>query len=255
MTGPVVGEAVLVVEDLSVRFGGVAALDGVTLAVSPGEIRAVIGPNGAGKTTLFNTITGAVRPVRGRVRLRGRDITGAPPHVIARLGLARTFQITNVFPELTVAEQVWLGANARAACPWRPFADPARDGAIRARTRALLAELDLADRLDEPAANLSHADQRVVEIALALGLDPDVLLLDEPTQGVGPSETERLVALIARLAPAKTVLVIEHNVAVVLRLATAVTVLDRGRVLAEGSPAAIMADRRVRDVYLGTARV
>ncbi len=255
MSGGVGDGAVLAVEDLGVRFGGVAALDGVTLAVSPGEIRAVIGPNGAGKTTLFNTITGAVPPARGRVRLHGRDITGAPPHVIARLGLARTFQITNIFPELTVAAQVWLGANARAARPWAPFARPGRDGAAFARVRALLADLGLADRLEEPAASLSHADQRVVEIALALSLDPDVLLLDEPTQGVGPHETERLVALIARLAPAKTVVVIEHNVEVVLRLATTVTVLDHGRVLAEGPPAAIMVDRRVREVYLGTARV
>ncbi|HXG02974.1 MAG TPA: ATP-binding cassette domain-containing protein, partial [Candidatus Binatia bacterium] len=142
-TGPV-----LAVEDLGVRFGGVTALDGVTLAVSPGEIRAIVGPNGAGKTTLFNAITGAVRPARGRVRLCGRDITGAPPYRVARLGLARTFQLTNIFPELTAAAQAWLGLNARSACPWHPFARPGRDGAALARVRALLAALGLADRLD-----------------------------------------------------------------------------------------------------------
>jgi branched-chain amino acid transport system ATP-binding protein len=245
----------LAVEDLAVRFGGVTALDGVALAVKPGEIRAIIGPNGAGKTTLFNAITGAIRPARGRVRLHGRDITGAPPYAVARLGLARTFQITNIFPDLTVAAQAWLGINARGRCPWHPFARPDRDGPALARVRALLADLGLADRLEEPAANLSHADQRVIEIALALSLDPDVLLLDEPTQGVGPHETERLVALIAGLAPTKTVLIIEHNVEAVLRLATTVTVLDRGRVLSEGTPTEIMADRRVRDVYLGTTLV
>ncbi len=248
-------EPVLAVEDLAVRFGGVTALDGVTLAVGPGEIRAIIGPNGAGKTTLFNAVTGAVRPARGRVRLRGRDITGAPPFRIARLGLARTFQLTSIFPELTVAANAWLGMNARTDRPWHPFARPGRDGAAAARTRELLAGLGLADRLEEPAGDLSHADQRVVEIAIALSLDPDVLLLDEPTQGVSPHEAGRLVTLVAGLAPAKTVLVIEHNVEVVLRLATTVTVLDRGRVLAEGAPAAIMADRRVREVYLGTTGV
>jgi branched-chain amino acid transport system ATP-binding protein len=218
-------------------------------------VRAIIGPNGAGKTTLFNVITGALRPARGTVRFRGRDITGQPPHRVARLGLARTFQITNIFPELTVGENVWLGVNAGTARPWHPLARPGRDAAAGTRAREVLARLGLADRLDEPAGNLSHADQRVVEMAIALGREPAVLLLDEPTQGVSPDEAERLVALIAALAPATTVLVIEHNVEVVLRLAVTVTVLDHGRVLAEGPPAGIMADRRVREVYLGTARV
>ncbi len=245
---------VLETVDLGVRFGGVAALDGVDLAIRPGEVRAIIGPNGAGKTTLFNAITGAVRPTRGRVRLGGEDITGRPPHLIARRGLARTFQITNIYPELTVGENAWLAVNAGSARPWHPFRRGGDDGAETARVRAVLASLGLADRMDVPAANLSHADQKVVEIAIALSLDPLVLLLDEPTQGVSPSEAERLVTLIAGLAPAKTVLVIEHNIEVVLRLAGTVSVLDHGRLIAEGPPAAIMADRQVQEVYLGTVR-
>lgn len=249
------GEAVLETVDLGVRFGGVVALDGVTLAVRSGEVRAIIGPNGAGKTTLFNVVTGAVRPSHGQVRFRGRDITGRAPHKVARLGLARTFQLTNIFPDLTVGENAWLGVNAGAARSWHPFKRPERDAPAVARVRRLLDSLGLAGCLDEPAGNLSHADQRVVEIAIALSLDPAMLLLDEPTQGVSPAEAERLVALIARLAPATTVLVIEHNVEVVLRLAATVTVLDHGRIIAEGPPAVIMADRRVREVYLGTARV
>jgi branched-chain amino acid transport system ATP-binding protein len=245
--------AALAIEDVAVSFGGVAALAGVTLSVPGGEVRAVIGPNGAGKTTLFNVITGAVRPDRGRVRLGAVDITGRPPHRIARLGLARTFQITNIYGELTVGENVWLAVNARAGRPWSPWPRP--DGAARARVRAVLERLGLGDRVDEPAANLSHADQRVVEIAIALGLEPAVLLLDEPTQGVSTADAGRLVALVAGLAPATTVLLIEHDVEVVRRLAATITVLDRGRVIAEGAPADVMADRRVREVYLGTARV
>jgi branched-chain amino acid transport system ATP-binding protein len=249
------GPAVLETADLGVRFGGLVALDGVSLAVRAGEVHAIIGPNGAGKTTLFNVITGAARPSRGLVRFRGRDITGWPPHEVARLGLARTFQLTNIFPELTVGENAWLGVNAGAGRPWHPFRRPEADAATARQVGRVLASLGLADRIDEPAGSLSHADQRVVEMAIALSLDPAMLLLDEPTQGVSPSEAERLVTLVAGLAPATTVLVIEHNVEVVLRLAATVTVLDHGRVIAEGAPAAIMADRRVREVYLGTARV
>jgi branched-chain amino acid transport system ATP-binding protein len=248
-------EPVLETADLGVRFGGLIALDGVSLAVRAGEVRAIIGPNGAGKTTLFNVITGAVRPSRGQVQFRGRDITGHAPHEVARLGLARTFQLTSIFPELTVGENAWLGVNAGVPRPWHPFKRPEGDAGATAEVRRVLASLGLADRIDESAGNLSHADQRVVEMAIALSLHPALLLLDEPTQGVSPAEAERLVALIAGLAPATTVLVIEHNVEVVLRLAAMVTVLDHGRIIAEGAPAAVMADRRVREVYLGTARL
>ena len=245
--------ATLEIRDLVVRFGGITALAGVSLDVFPGELRAVIGPNGAGKTTLFNAVTGLVRPSGGRVLLRGQDVTGLPPHQVCRRGVSRTFQITNIFPELSVGQNVWLGVNAGVRMPWNPLVRADQADRVARRAAALCGLVGLGDKMNEPAANLSHGDQRLLEIAIALSPDPEILLLDEPTQGVSPGEAERVMSLISAIAASKVVLLIEHNMGVVLKIARFVTVLDHGRVIAEGAPAAVVEDRNVQAVYLGIA--
>lgn len=245
---------ILETEDLIVRFGGMTALDRVGLKVQRGELRAIIGPNGAGKTTLFNAITGAVKPSGGRIRLSGKDITEAPPHEVCRLGIARTFQITNIFSELTVSENVWLGINAQARVPWNPVVRAGRLAAISDKVKRLRDLVGLGNKGDAVASNLSHGDQRLLEIAIALSLDPQVLLLDEPTQGVSPHEVEHINGVIRSIAESRTVLLIDHNMATVLDVAQRITVLHHGEIITEGSPSQIIADKKVQEVYLGTGR-
>ena len=244
-------EFALTLDNVSKHFGGLRAVDGVALAVRPGERRALIGPNGAGKTTLFNLISGALPVSSGRITLFGRDVTSAPAHRRAAQGLARTFQITNLFPDLTVLDNTQLAVQAHTAHrfsmlrPVRTFAD------LQGRARAILDSVGLASVAGAMVRNLSHGEQRQLEIALALAGRPRVLLLDEPTAGLSPAESRLMAGLLARLDPAITVLMIEHDMDIALELSPHVTVLHYGSVIADGSRDEVRADPQVREIYLG----
>jgi branched-chain amino acid transport system ATP-binding protein len=243
--------AILRTEDLTVRFGGLTALNRISLAVAPGEIRAVIGPNGAGKSTLFNCLTGVLRPTEGRVLLAGEDITGLPPHAISHRGIARSYQITNILPGATVLENVRIAAQSRrhAWSLWRhhlAYAD------LVEQSRRVLTAVGLDDKEEELAANLSHGEQRTLEIGIALATEPRVLCLDEPTAGMSAAETRATVELVRRIAADYTILIVEHDMEVVMGLARTITVLHYGEILAEGTPAEIQANARVQEVYLKT---
>jgi branched-chain amino acid transport system ATP-binding protein len=232
-------------------FGGLRAVDGVSLAVAPGERRALIGPNGAGKTTLFNLIAGVLPVTGGAIRLFGEDVTRAPAHRRAARGLARTFQITNLFPGLTVLENCILAVQALTPVKFSMLRPVSAYAALRERARAILAAVGLKGVVGARVANLSHGEQRQLEIALALAGQPRLLLLDEPTAGLSPAESRLMADLLARLDPAITVLMIEHDMDIALALATRVTVLHYGRVIADGTRDEVRADPQVREIYLG----
>jgi len=242
--------AALDVSGLARRFGGVRALDGVGFSVDHGERRAIIGPNGAGKTTLFNILSGELRPTTGAVRLFDRDVTGQQTWQLARLGLARVYQRTELFGGLSARANVELGL-LRAAGIWTLSRREAR---LDARVDEVLGRVGL-ERPTQLARTLSHGEQRQLEIAVALATGPRVLLLDEPTAGMSPAETARITDLVAALPRSITLVIIEHDMDVVFRLADRITVMHEGRVLAEGEPAAVRADARVREVYLGRERI
>ncbi|OLB93478.1 MAG: hypothetical protein AUH30_20085 [Candidatus Rokubacteria bacterium 13_1_40CM_68_15] len=236
---------------LTVRFGGLTALNQVSLAVPPGEIRGIIGPNGAGKSTLFNCLTGVLKPASGRIVFRGEDITGLPPYAISRKAIARSYQITNILPGATVLENVRIAAQSRhhnwsLLRHYRAYTD------VLDRARAVLADVGLAGKEDELAANLSHGEQRNLEIGIALATEPKLLCLDEPTAGMSVAETHGTVELVRRIARNLTILIVEHDMEVVMGLAHVITVLNYGEVLAEGTPAVIQANPRVQEVYLKT---
>ena len=245
---------ILEVDAVGKHFGALSALSRVSFSVAPGQVFSVIGPNGAGKSTLFNVISGLHRPTAGRVRFDGEDITGLPPEQVNRRGLAKTFQITNVFPEISVLDNVRVAAQSRAPesgrlrSLWRrPDVD---DTALR-----LLEAFGLAGRADELAENLSHGEQRYLEICLALATAPRLLLLDEPTAGMTPGETREATALIRSIAAARglTLLLIEHDMSVVMGISDRVAVLHFGEKIAEGTPEEIRNDARVIEAYLGGA--
>ncbi len=243
-------KALLAAQGLGVRFGDFHALAEVTLAIAPGTLHAVIGPNGAGKTTLFNVLTGRLRPSSGSVMLDGRDVTRLPAHRRVHLGMARSFQVTNIFAELSVRENLRLAVQAVAGAePW-VFWRARRDNA--AGVEALLQQVGLAPRADWRAGDLSHGGQRALEIGMALAADPRIVFLDEPLAGMGIDDVHRTKELIHALVPARTVVLIEHNMRVVLDIADRITVLAQGRPIAEGPPAVIRADAAVRDAYLGS---
>jgi branched-chain amino acid transport system ATP-binding protein len=223
----------------------------VTLSLRPGERRALIGPNGAGKTTLFNLISGTLPVSGGAISLFGQDVTRAPAHRRAALGLARTFQITNLFPDLTVRENCLLAVQALSPVKFSMFRPLSAYGVLRARAHATLEAVGLDAVADERVNVLSHGEQRQLEIALALAGRPRVLLLDEPTAGLSPAESRLMAQLIAGLDPAITVLMIEHDMDIALDLSPQVTVLHYGRVIADGSREEIRADPQVREIYLG----
>ena len=242
----------LTVEGLTHDFGGLRALDGVTVNVGVGERRVILGPNGAGKTTLFNLITGLLAPMAGTIRLFDHDVTSLPPYRRSRLGLGRTFQITTLFPRLTVLESVLLavqGADRARFTLLRPLTAYRH---LWVRAEQLLVEWGLADRRDVPTRELSYGEQRQVELLLALAGRPRALLLDEPTAGLSAAETSAVVAMIERFPRDVTVLLIEHDMDVALALAERITVLHQGRVLSEGTQDEIRADPRVKEIYLGT---
>jgi branched-chain amino acid transport system ATP-binding protein len=245
--------ALLRTERLTRAFGSLMAVDRVDVAIRVGELRSIIGPNGAGKTTLFRLISGETTPTSGRIFFRERDITGLPQHAVARLGIAKSYQITNVFPHLTVHENVRVAVQG----PGHAFDFWSRaDRLASAQTRAaeLLQTVGLAAKHRQLAAHLSHGEKRHLEIAIALAADPALLLLDEPTAGMSPEETDGTMRLIRELAAGRTVILVEHKMKVVMKISDRITVLHQGQVLAEGTPDEIRANDRVQQTYLGAVR-
>jgi len=253
VTPTLLAPALLAIDGLTRTFGALSALAGVSLAVAARERRAVIGPNGAGKTTLFNVITGQLPPSGGRIVFDGEPIAGLPPHAVARRGVSRSFQRTNLFPRLTVLENLRLAAAAGAGGSYNFFGGVERVTAPLARARDTGAAVGLAERLDTVAGQLSYGEQRQLEVGVALATRPKLLLLDEPTAGMSPEETQRMTRMLEGLPRDVTLLIIEHDMDVVASLADRVTVLHYGEVLTEGTFDEVKRDPRVYEVYLGSA--
>jgi len=243
----------LVIDNVGKTFDGLRAVDGVSLQVSPGERRALIGPNGAGKTTLFHCITGTLKVSFGSVRLFGNDVTYLPEHRRTKLGMGRTFQVTNVFTDLSLAENLILAivGTDRRKWIWRRPLSAFPD--LREQALAGLDTVGLKDRAEEPVRFLSYGERRQLELALALNTHPKVLFLDEPCAGLSPSERQIIFKMISAMPRDITILMIEHDMDVALGLADRVTVMNRGRVMVEGTPAEVQSDVEVRNVYFGHA--
>jgi len=243
---------ILEIIDLGVAFGGIRAVDGVSFVAGQNAITTIIGPNGAGKSTLFNLISGLIRPKAGRVVLGGVDRTGSPPHLMQRAGLGRSFQITNLFFELTVFENLRLAAQRVE--PTRRFLLPTgRSRHALARVGDLIERFGLQAKTGELAGALSHGEQRRLEIAVALAAEPSILLLDEPTQGMSHADTAEAAQLIRDLSRDVTILLIEHDIGVVMNISSHVVVMHQGRKLAEGAPSVVRADPSVKAAYFGNA--
>jgi branched-chain amino acid transport system ATP-binding protein len=247
--------SMLVVENASRHFGSLVAVDGVSLSVPSGQLRAIIGPNGAGKTTFFNLISGFFPPTSGRILFDGQDVTRKSPEARVAMGMARTFQITEIFPELTVRENLRISAEVAAGLRLSPWLRPEVNMQIRQRIDELLGMGGLEAKGDRLVGELPHGDQRAAEIMMALALKPRLLLLDEPTAGMGDQETHDITQLIRKLHKAHrlTIVLIEHDMRVVFHLADRITVLAEGAVLGEGTPDEIARDERVQAAYLGKA--
>lgn len=241
---------VLETRSLTRRFGGLTAVDNLSLALPSGQLHAIIGPNGAGKTTLFNLISGLLRPDAGHVLFRGRDITGLPAHEISRLGIKRTLQVKSVFAQLTVAENLWITFEGSSRF-LHPLRDAESDPVARERVERTLEQIGLTALARRQAGTLSYGDVALLEIGMALISDPQLLLLDEPTCGMSPAETERAVAKIREMARTIDIIIIEHDMPVVFGIADAITVMAQGAILASGSAKEISEDERVREAYLG----
>ncbi|MSQ71346.1 MAG: ABC transporter ATP-binding protein [Betaproteobacteria bacterium] len=246
--------AVLETRGLSKRFGALVVADAIDFRLEQGARHALIGPNGAGKTTFVNIVTGRLAPSAGQVLLAGKDITGLSQPQRVRRGLARTFQINTLFNGLGVLENVVLALSERDGVAWRMFRPAGRYGAIIEEAYALLERLGIADNAHRTVRELAYGEQRLVEIALALALNPSVLLLDEPAAGVPESESALILETLARLPAHISIMLIEHDMDIVFRFARRITVLDQGRVVAEGSPEEIAADARVQAIYFGQKR-
>ncbi len=246
---------VLEVDHVSKSFGSLVAVRDVSLSVAPGELRAVIGPNGAGKTTFFNLISGFFPPSAGKIRFKGEDITAMSAHRRVAIGMARTFQITEIFPELTVTENVRIAAEVAAGHGLRVWLGRNEAAELRRRVEEILTLAGIAGKADRLVSELPHGDQRATEIAMALALRPQLLLLDEPTAGMGDQETYEITQLIRRLHRNSnySIVLIEHDMRVVFHLADRISVLDQGRLLAEGTPDEIAANEAVQAAYLGKA--
>jgi branched-chain amino acid transport system ATP-binding protein len=246
-----VAEPILRTDDLRKNFGGLQVTDGVSLEIGASELHAVIGPNGAGKTTLINQISGTLEPTAGKIVFNGADITALPPNKRAELGLARSFQITSVLPRFSALENVALAVQARSGTSYKFVGKAATETALNDQAMAALAEVSLEGRADILAAHLSHGEKRALELAIALAMQPKLLLLDEPMAGTGPEESERIIGVLQRLKGRFAMLLVEHDMNAVFALADRISVLVYGRVLASGAPQAVRADPAVTTAYLG----
>ncbi len=246
-----VADALLQVEALSKRFGGIVASDALSLSVAPGELHAVIGPNGAGKTTLISQLTGQLAPDFGKITFAGLDITALPTHRRSALGLARSFQITSLFLDMSALDNVSLAVQAHAGHSFRFWRDARNESELREPARAALVRVGLGERASAPAAELSHGEHRQLEIAMALAGRPRMLLLDEPMAGLGPEESARMVEMLRALKSEHAILLVEHDMEAVFALADRITVLVYGRVIASGAPETIRNHAEVRRAYLG----
>jgi branched-chain amino acid transport system ATP-binding protein len=241
----------LEVQGLTKDFRGFRAVDNVDLAVEEGTVHALVGPNGAGKTTLFNMLTGFIKPTAGQIRFAGEDVTGLPPERIARRRMARSFQITSLFEQLTTLEHVALALQSSTSLGYRFWQSDRVLDQFKERALAILGEVGLAEVAGRLVESLPYGQKRALEIALVLALDPRLMLLDEPTSGMSLEDVERMIALIRRVREGRTVVMVEHNMGVVSELADVVTILQRGAVLAEGPYAEVRDDPRVIEAYLG----
>jgi branched-chain amino acid transport system ATP-binding protein len=239
------------IESLAKNLGGLRVTDDVTLDVRPGELHAVIGPNGAGKTTLINQISGLLAPDAGRIVFAGEDVTRLPMNARATRGLARSFQITSILPGFSVKENVALAVQARSGTSFRFFGRAAEEDELNTPAMAALAQVGLAERADVPAGELSHGEKRALELAIALAMEPKLLLLDEPMAGTGHDESERLVSVLRSLKGRFSMVLVEHDMTAVFALADRISVLIYGRILASGTPAQVRADPQVITAYLG----
>jgi branched-chain amino acid transport system ATP-binding protein len=242
---------ILKTELLAVRFGGLAALSQVNFEVQRDEVRAIIGPNGAGKSTFFNCLTGVLRPTSGSIVFNGEDITGLPPNMISQKGIARSYQITNIMPNATALENVRVAVQSRRHA-WNIVKHHSEFPDINEKAEAALDSVGLLSSADELAANLSHGQQRNLEIGIALATEPTLLCLDEPTAGMSAAETHDTMQLVRRIAKNLTILIVEHDMQVVMELADRITVLHYGSILAEGTPEEIQRNQKVLEVYLKT---
>ena len=244
--------AILQTRDLTKSFGALTAVNGVSLAIEAGSLHSIIGPNGAGKTTVFNLLTGTFAPSSGTIFFDGKDITGTPAHRVAHLGLARSYQRTTVFPAFTLFENVWVAAFATGK-QWKGLMWRNADAYPELRERAMraLADVGLGEKANQLAREISHGEQRQLELAIALAAAPRVLLLDEPAAGLSPEETRRMVALVRALKGRYTIVLIEHKMDIIMRVSDRITVMHFGAVIAEGTPDEIQRNPDVRRAYLG----
>lgn len=240
-------------EGLTRKFGALVAVDNVDLIVREGTIHALIGPNGAGKTTLFNLVTGELRPTSGRIVFNGKDITGMPPHKISHLGIGRSYQITNVFPQMTVLENLQLAVQSRTKENYRLLRDASKLREVTGKACRIAEVVGLGSKLHEKASDLPHGDRKALDIGIALATDPSLLLLDEPTSGMPAQESKQVMNVIVSLSEEVTIVLIEHKMEIVLSVSDIITVMHEGKIIAEGTPEVIKRNPEVKRAYLGGA--
>jgi branched-chain amino acid transport system ATP-binding protein len=242
---------ILETKDLCKNFGGLRAVDLVDLQIARGRVHSIIGPNGAGKTTLFNLLTGFLPVTHGKILFNGAEITHVPPHRISKMGIARSFQITSIFPDLSVYENIRIAIQSRTRSNYSFLMNFKNLQGVEAKAGQLLEELGLSQKADKIAKNLSYGERRAIDIGIALATEPNLLLLDEPTSGMSEEESSRVIGLIKDISAKLTVVLIEHNIDVVLSISDIVTVMHQGQIIAEGRPEAIQENQEVQEAYLG----